>query len=91
MNPFIETALSTVHTFPASSASLSSTPSTPVDDLQWSLQRHPKTGGLLVNDRFQVLLSTPSSPALEATMHDVFAVGDVSSFRSGALTATART
>lgn len=90
MNPFVEKALSTVHTYPKSSASLSSTSDSPPSNLHWSLQRHPKTGGLMVNDRFQVLLSTPQNPKIEATMHDVFALGDVSSFRSGALAATAQ-
>lgn len=90
MNPFVAKAMTTVHSFPSQSASLSSQPKIAAPNLEWSLQRHPKTGGLMVNERFQVLLSNPQEPEVEATMHDVYALGDVSSFRSGALPATAQ-
>lgn len=92
MNPFIAKALSKVRNFPDRSATLSDHPKcgSPPTELEWNVQRHPRTGALMVNDRFQTLLSTPSDPKLEATMHDVYALGDVSSFRSGALTATAQ-
>lgn len=92
MNPFIEKALSKVRTFPSKSATLTDhlKDDKAPTDLQWIVQRHPRTGALMVNDRFQTLLSTPSDPSVEATMRDVYALGDNSSFRSGALTATAQ-
>ncbi|TAQ87662.1 hypothetical protein B7494_g4002, partial [Chlorociboria aeruginascens] len=96
MNPFIQKALDEVHTYPSSSTTLSpSAPATPSPSSQkWSLKRHLKTGGLMVDDRFRVKLipqsSSPSSLQLEATMTDVFALGDVAVMEKSALPATAQ-
>ncbi|KAH8669614.1 pyridine nucleotide-disulfide oxidoreductase-domain-containing protein [Tricladium varicosporioides] len=108
MNPFIQKSLDTVHTYPTTSATLSAPISSPPTDKKWSLKRHPKSGGLMVDDHFRVKLvprngdvqsSTTSlndtmiigrRTPTEATMHDVFALGDVSVFEKGQLPATAQ-
>ncbi|RDW82583.1 hypothetical protein BP6252_03695 [Coleophoma cylindrospora] len=82
MNPFIQSALDTVHTYPMASAQLASPMPSPASE-NWILQRSKRTGGLMVDSKFRVQLSTRSTdetaqPAKEATMTDVFAIGDVS-------------
>jgi NADH dehydrogenase len=95
MNPFIQHALDEVHTYPASSAILSEELSDPPSK-KWALKRHPKSGGLMVDDRFRVKLvprngsPIPSKDGIEATMQDVFAIGDVSVLEKGRLPATAQ-
>lgn len=108
MNPFIQKSLDTVHTYPTSSATLSAPISSPPTDKKWSLKRHPKSGGLLVDSHFRVkliprhgdvesrtaslndtMVTGKRSPP-EATMHDVFALGDVSVLEKGQLPATAQ-
>ncbi|KAK6512644.1 hypothetical protein TWF481_001526 [Arthrobotrys musiformis] len=91
MNPFVQKALDSVHTYPKSSATPNKpeiAPDSPTD-LKWSLKRHSKTGGLMVDDRFRVQLVQSDSPA-EATVEDVFAVGDVSVVEKSPLPATAQ-
>ncbi|KAK6329825.1 hypothetical protein TWF730_006121 [Orbilia blumenaviensis] len=91
MNPFVQKALDSVHTYPTSSATLKTTevPSISPSKLQWSLKRQPRTGGLIVDDRFRVQL-VESKSQTEATVSDVFAVGDVSSMEKSPLPATAQ-
>jgi len=91
MNPFVQKALDSVHTYPKASAIPNvpeKAPNLP-SDLQWSLKRHPKTGGLFVDDRFRVQLTEPKLQA-EATVLDVFAIGDVSVMETSQLPATAQ-
>ncbi|QSZ36459.1 hypothetical protein DSL72_006338 [Monilinia vaccinii-corymbosi] len=104
MNPFIEKALSSVHTYPTRSATATAAASSDggVDKLvekKWELKRSPKTGGLMVDEHFRVKLATrpPSGEAgasehtpYEATMNDVFALGDVAVLGNTALPATAQ-
>ncbi|KAF3905351.1 hypothetical protein AA313_de0207882 [Arthrobotrys entomopaga] len=91
MNPFVRKALDSVHTYPTSSAKLNTpdTIKTSPSSLKWSLKRDQKTGGLMVDDRFRVKLVHPESSA-EATMSDVFAIGDVSVMEKSQLPATAQ-
>lgn len=104
MNPFVRKAMDIVHTYPRRSAHLhnslpnNQTPS----DLHWVLKHHPKTGGLMVNDRFQVKIvakkehdlnnneKLDSAPTPEAIVRDVFAIGDVCVMEKGQLPATAQ-
>ncbi|KAF7926452.1 hypothetical protein BELL_0736g00030 [Botrytis elliptica] len=100
MNPFIEKALSSVHTFPTQSAILAGSDSEKSmerpEDKKWELKRSPKTGGLMVDNFFRVKLATRSSPdgakqtQQEATMNDVFALGDVAVLGDMGLPATAQ-
>jgi NADH dehydrogenase len=55
MNPFVQKALDDVHTYPTSSAHLSTSVTDP-SSKKWSLKRSPKTGGLMVDDKFRVQL-----------------------------------
>ncbi|KAK6527378.1 hypothetical protein TWF281_010558 [Arthrobotrys megalospora] len=89
MNPFVQKALDSVHTYPKASAILDAPATVPPSDLQWSLKRHPKTGGLIVDDHFRVQLVEPRLSA-EATVQDVFAIGDVSVMEKAQLPATAQ-
>lgn len=102
MNPFIQNALDHVHTYPTASATLPSTNtlSTPPSSQKWSLERHPKSGGLIVDDHFRVKLiprpvasasqTDESKTSIQATMQDVFAIGDVAVVETGKLPATAQ-
>jgi NADH dehydrogenase len=100
MNPFIQNALDDVHTYPTASAHLSKELPTRFPSAQkWSLKRHPKTGGLIVDDHFRVKLvprngdqpiNTSDSDAPEAIMQDVFALGDVAVLEKAQLPATAQ-
>lgn len=90
MNPFISKALDEVHKFPTASASLSTKSDLASESRKWSLIRHPKTGGLVVDDRFRVKLTLRDDEAVQATMKDVFAIGDVSVLEAGQLPATAQ-
>jgi NADH dehydrogenase len=93
MNPFIQRALDDVHTFPTSSATLENEASISPSDHKWALKRF-SNGGLLVDDHFRVKLvpkaKTEAKDVPEATMQDVFAIGDVSVFEDGRLPATAQ-
>jgi hypothetical protein len=95
MNPFIQKALDHVHRFPTASAQLKN-PLPEPENLEWSLKRHPKTGGLIVDDRFRVKvvpresLDSDSQSSEEAIMRDVFALGDVAVMEKGMLPATAQ-
>lgn len=89
-SPIPESSLTTSNT----TASLTKSASKiPPQQQKWFLKRHPKTGGLIVDSKFRVQLTTPSSKSsspTEATMSDVFAIGDVSSFAPNPLPATAQ-
>ncbi|KAH8764111.1 pyridine nucleotide-disulfide oxidoreductase-domain-containing protein [Hyaloscypha sp. PMI_1271] len=98
MNPFIQNALDDVHTYPTASAHLSNQLDNPSAQ-KWSLKRHPKTGGLMVDDHFRVklvprngsqLTAPLNSSSPEATMQDVFALGDVAVLEKAQLPATAQ-
>lgn len=88
-NPFIAKALNHVRRFPQDSAQVTEGP--PIDQSnprQWIIQRNPKTGSIMVDDHFRILLQTESSassasaneqtppPTGRAVMRDVFALGD---------------
>lgn len=102
MNPFIQHALDDVRTYPTSSATLKNAGAISPSDEKWALKRF-SNGGLLIDDYFRVKLipkahsnTTPSASAAsdaavpEATMQDVFALGDVSVCENGRLPATAQ-
>lgn len=98
MNPFIEKALAEVHAYPTSSATLTDATSISAPDEKWALKRY-SNGGLLVDDHFRVKLipraysssaETADAKIPEATMQDVFALGDVSVCEKGRLPATAQ-
>ncbi|KAH8600981.1 pyridine nucleotide-disulfide oxidoreductase-domain-containing protein [Bisporella sp. PMI_857] len=97
MNPFIQRALDDVHKFPTASVSVSNLAKTPAADEKWAIKRF-SNGGLLVDDHFRVKLIPRTSDATkikdfdppEATMQDVFAIGDVSVMEKNRLPATAQ-
>jgi hypothetical protein len=95
MNPFIQKALADVHTYPSSSAELNQPPSSDPSTMKWALKRHPKTGGLMVDDRFREKIipqnsKNGNSSLTEATIKDVFALGDVAVMEKSMLPATAQ-
>lgn len=103
MNPFVQKALEKTYGFPSNSASI--TDGNPLAELQskeWMIEKHPKTGAIIVDDRLRIQLhskppppstasSDPPPPASSATMNDVFALGDNAMIRNAALPATAQT
>jgi NADH dehydrogenase FAD-containing subunit len=72
------------------------------DSHKWMIQRDPKTGLIFVDDHFRVQLQTKTNPTsppnekndhdsvTEATMHDVFAIGDSTILKTGRLPGTAQ-
>lgn len=97
MNPFVQTGLGKPQSFPTQSATIptsaSNSPSQTPASSKWAAKRHPKNGGVLVDDRFRVKIiseDTPSHSHAEATMQDVFALGDVAVLETGRLPATAQ-
>ena len=101
MNPFVQKALDKTYGFPSSSASVTAgTPPRELDTEEWMIEKHPKTGAMIVDDRLRVQLHSkpsPSSPSADekpaslATMTDVFALGDNAMIRDANLPATAQT
>lgn len=104
-NPFVSKALDSVRKFPTASASIlgdDSSDKCDPDQHQWVIQRDPKTGLILVDDHFRVQLQTQrenlqqtgegsTSPHMtEASMNDVFAIGDTTILKSGRLPGTAQ-
>ena len=95
MNPFVQKALDKTYGFPSSSASVTDgKPPRELDTKEWMIEKHPKTGAMIVDDRLRVQLhSKPSSsssdenPASSATMTDVFAFGDNAMIRDANLPA----
>jgi NADH dehydrogenase FAD-containing subunit len=89
MNPFVRKALDTVHEYPAKSAQITTGEDKLSDHKQWIIERDPKTGSILVDDRLRVQLQTQYKDR-EAYMKDVFCLGDVARLASGPLPATAQ-
>lgn len=91
VNPFLRKGLSGVYEYPTASARLTSSTDSPnVEDDQWSVQRHAKSGAIVVDDHLRMLLKNNDDDK-EAVMTDVFALGDNCVLASGALPATAQT
>jgi NADH dehydrogenase FAD-containing subunit len=88
MNPFVQQALDDVHVYPRSSAIIH--PSTASPQGEWILKRDAKTGGLLVDDHFRTQLVPRKGGGTEATMQNVFALGDVACVEGARLPATAQ-
>ena len=98
MNPFVQKALDKTYGFPSFSASITDGKEPhELDTKEWMIEKHPKTGAIIVDDRLRIQLHpTPSSdadekPASSATMTDVFALGDNAMIRDAQLPATAQT
>lgn len=106
MNPFVQKALEKTYGFPSASAAAIITdgkqPDGPNTNDEWMIEKHPKSGAIVVDDRLRVQITSkpPSSssssssdkqPASTATLTDVFALGDNASVRDAQLPATAQT
>ncbi|MCJ1460804.1 hypothetical protein MMC28_011186 [Mycoblastus sanguinarius] len=101
MNPFVQKALEKTHGFPSGSASITS--GKMLDqlgkDAEWMIEKNAKTGVMIVDDRLRVLIKSKLSssgdprenPAAQATMTDVFALGDNAMILNASLPATAQT
>jgi NADH dehydrogenase len=88
MNPFIQKALDSVHTYPSASARVTKGESQDAEKSKWIIQRNPKSGAMIVDDHLRVMLKDGEK---EAIMTDVFALGDNATLASGPLPATAQT
>jgi len=102
MNPFIEKALSKSYNLPSTCTVADSAHK----DQEWTIEKNPKTGALIVDEKLRVQLvsqSTTSSssskeesqqgeyPTATTPLSDVFALGDNANIRSTQLPATAQT
>lgn len=83
-------------TYPTASAELENAGSINPSAEEWAIKRHRKTGGLLVDDHFRVQLvpkalsQEKDASVPQATIKDVFALGDVSTMEKDPLPATAQ-
>ena len=85
-NPFIAKALDRVRRFPVESALVTEGPQIDTSNpRKWIIERHPKTGGVMVDDHFRIQLQARTAEEEEgkesnvqghAVMQDVFAIGD---------------
>ena len=102
MNPFVQKALDKTRGFPSASAVITDgRPPSENESGHWLIEKHPKTGAIIVDDRLQVQLRSVSvlskdgdgktMPASSATLKDVFALGDNATIRDAPLPATAQT
>lgn len=104
MNPFVKKALEEVHRFPAASADIvgDTIPDPVGQQAEWVIEKHPKTGAMVVDDHLRVQLHTKpplakstdgdkTSPHHRAIMKDVFALGDNASMANAILPVTAQT
>ena len=105
MNPFVQRELKKTHGFPSASATITSSPGPKEPSAtDWMIEKHPKTGAIVVDDRLRVQLTSvspsstsstaphpfPTTPST-ATMSNVFALGDNATIRNAPLPATAQT
>ena len=88
MNPFVQKALDSVHTYPTASARVSKGIAEDAKKAKWIIHRNPKSGSMIVDDHLRVTLKNEDR---EAIMTDVFALGDNATLASGPLPATAQT
>ena len=91
VNAFVRDSLNEIDTFPTASAiSEQAGGALPAhsDATKWKIKKNPKTGALLVDDRFRVQMV--SAEGRGAVLRDVFAIGDNAARESGALPATAQ-
>ncbi|KAI4732015.1 FAD/NAD(P)-binding domain-containing protein [Aureobasidium sp. EXF-10728] len=92
MNPFISTSLAKPYTIPISSAAVE----TASDAKSWSISQHPRSGGIMTNDRLRVIMqpststSTPDTPQGRAILNDIYALGDCAIMENSAYPATAQ-
>lgn len=105
MNPFVQKALDKTYAFPSTSAQLTSGQNPEESDTkEWMIEKHPKTGAIVVDDRLRVQLhskppppnddsisASGPPPTSSATITNVFALGDNATIRSTPLPATAQT
>lgn len=102
MNPFVQKALQKIYGFPTQSVDIVNGKNPEdVESEKWMIEKHPKTGAIIVDDRLRIQLHSaipptkegqePPPPASAATMTDVFALGDNAMIRDAALPATAQT
>ncbi|KAI4751486.1 FAD/NAD(P)-binding domain-containing protein [Aureobasidium sp. EXF-3400] len=92
MNPFISKSLAKPYTIPISSAAVE----TPSDAKSWNISTHPRSGGIMTNDRLRVIMQ-PSNQAKDgekvngrAIINDVYALGDCAIMENSAYPATAQ-
>ena len=105
MNPFVQRELKKTHNFPSASATITSSPAPKEpSSTDWMIEKNPKTGAIVVDDRLRVQLTSispsstsstaphpfPATPST-ATVSDVFALGDNATIRDNPLPATAQT
>ncbi|KAM0798657.1 pyridine nucleotide-disulfide oxidoreductase-domain-containing protein [Usnea florida] len=106
MNPFVQKALAKTYSLPSPFPSLppgtphppQDSPPPPTTTTEWMMEKHPKTGAIVVDDRLRLQVlpkpssSSPSPPSPSSVpLPDVFALGDNATVRDAQLPATAQT
>ncbi|CAD0092239.1 unnamed protein product, partial [Aureobasidium vineae] len=93
MNPFISKSLAKPYTIPISSAAVE----TSSDAKSWAIATHPRSGGIMTNDRLRVIMQPSTSTAKDndkpkgrAIINDVYALGDCAIMENSAYPATAQ-
>ncbi|KAG9691446.1 FAD/NAD(P)-binding domain-containing protein, partial [Aureobasidium melanogenum] len=92
MNPFVSKSLSRPYDIPIDGAVVEN----PSNEKSWNISRHPRSGGIMTNDRLRVIMQ-PSTQAKEgekvdgrAIIKDVYALGDCAIMENSAYPATAQ-
>lgn len=89
MNPFISGALQKPLRLPTQYADVSGTSTS---DGEWTIERNPKSGALVTNDRLRLMLSRGQGDkdSSRAILRDVYALGDCAMMENNMLPATAQ-
>ena len=101
MNTFVQKLLKEIRAFPSASAEVIEKTGQIPENAEWMIERHPKTGAIVVDDHLHVQLQAKAQQAdgdkdssessTRASMTDVFALGDNANIRGYPLPATAQT
>lgn len=87
MNPFVQKALSGSFRLP-SDDSAQVLEASKEDDAVWKVKKHPKSGGIITDDRLRLVLESQAEG--KATLKDVFALGDCAIMEDAMYPATAQ-
>lgn len=92
MNPFVKNALGKVHPLPENRIKLQNVSKLGSGQVEWTVQKHPKTGGVITDDRLRVILqpTTEQQDGPRAVMQDVYALGDCAVLEGTMYPATAQ-
>ncbi len=92
MNPFVEQTLHQVQLPPSEEVSFPNLKSNEAANHRWVVEKHPKTGAIITDDRLRVVLqaNAPEEEKPRAILKDVYALGDCAVIENTMYPATAQ-